>query len=66
MEELATKEAFCPVNLLALKTAFLSQSVQYIKSPNRVMLKGCLSISGEYKTILKRKIKENGIKFSVY
>ena len=36
-----------PLNLLALKMAFLSQSDQYIVSSNRVMLNGCLSWSGE-------------------
>ena len=63
IEELATSEACLPLNLSAWKIAFRSQSVQYIQSPKRVMLKGCLSISGDDRITLenkkKRKIDQN-------
>ena len=52
--------AFSPLNLFALKIAFLSQSVQYIQSSNKVILNGCFNFSGEYKITLKKdKIKKN-------
>lgn len=54
MEEFATSDDCLPLNLLAWKIAFRSQSVQYIQSLKSVMLKGCLSISGEERTILQQ------------
>lgn len=59
--ELATRDARCPLNLSAWKIAFRSQSDQYIQSPKRVMLKGCLSISGEERTILEKIRRKFGI-----
>lgn len=50
-----TASELLPSNLFALKTAFLSQSVQYIQSSNKVILNGCFSFSGEYNITLKRK-----------
>ena len=61
MLELATSDARCPLNLSAWKIAFRSQSDQYIQSPKRVMLKGCLSISGEERTILQKNIEEESL-----
>ena len=40
-----TGRASDPLNLLALKMVFLSQSVQYIQSSNRVRLNGWRSVS---------------------
>ena len=42
-----TGVAWLPLNLLALKIVFLSQSDQYIQSSNRVIEKGCFNFSGE-------------------
>ena len=53
-----TASELLPSNLFALKTAFLSQSVQYIQSSNKVILNGCFSFSGEYNITLKIKDKK--------
>ena len=50
-----TASELLPSNLFALKTAFLSQSVQYIQSSNNVILNGCFNFSGEYNITLKTK-----------
>lgn len=44
---------FSPVNLFALKTVALSQSVQYTQSSNVVIENGCRSESDEYKITLR-------------
>lgn len=49
-----------PLYLLALKMVFLFQSVQYIQSSKRVMLKGWFKCSVEYITTLEKKGKERG------